>query len=496
MAERMDQSTTPADAASVPKAPSAPEASEHPFIQHLPERLGMGDAVSIMVGIVVGTAIFKSPTLVFQNVPNWWLGMGLWVLGGGLSLVGALCYAELATTYPRAGGDYEYLNRAFGRWMGFLFGWAQLTVILTGSIGSMGYAFADYAARLWQLPHYTTVWLAAGAVLLLTVANLAGVAVGKTAQNLLSGAKILGLLAVVVAGVVAPRPETIDVQPLTAAPSIGLAMVFVLYAYGGWNDTAFVAAEVRDRRRNLPLALFLGISAITLIYLLINGAYLLALGFEGARQSWTPASDVAARAVGEWGARAISVLVMISALGAINGLILTGSRIYASLGADHRLFGWLGYWHHRIGAPIGALIAQGVVSLLLVFAVGTAWGRGAIDATLSLVGLAGLPWDQYFGGFETLVAGTAPVFWAFFLLTGVCVFVLRVRDPQRERPFATPLYPLPPLVFCAMCLYMLYSSLAYAGGLAAIGIVPLLLGFPLYGISRLLGGNAKRADTQ
>ena len=487
-----------------PKQPlpnTSPNASSDSEVHVLPQRLGMGDAVSIIVGIVVGTAIFKSPTLVFQNVPTWWAGLGLWVLGGGLSMVGALCYAELATTYPRAGGDYEYLNRAFGGWLGFLFGWAQLTVILSGSIGSMGFAFGDYAARLWNLPQSSTVWLAAAAIMILTVTNLLGVAAGKVTQNVLSVAKILGLLGVVAAGLyaaasapalpAAPAPAV----PVGATPSIGLAMVFVLYAYGGWNDAAFVASEVRNRRRNIPMALFLGISGITLIYLAVNGAFLLALGFDGARQSWTPASDVAARAVGEWGARAISVLVMVSALGAINGLILTGSRIYASLGADHKPFAWLGYWHHRIGAPIGALIAQAVITLLLVFAVGSDGGRQIIDRLLHAVSLPGLPWEEYFGGFETLVAGTAPVFWSFFLLTGISLFVLRFRDPLRVRPFSTPWYPLPPLVFCATCIYMLYSSLAYAKTLALLGVALVLLGLPLYAVSRLFRHHDAKSES-
>ncbi len=174
---------------------------------------------------------------------------------------------------------------------------------------------------------------------------------------------------------------------------------------------------------------------------------------------------------------------MISALGAINGLILTGSRIYASLGADHRVFALLAKWNQRRGAPIMALAAQGAIAVLLVLAVGTERGRDGIDHTVQAIGLSGLPWEKYFGGFDTLVAGTAPVFWFFFLLTGISLFVLRWIDPQRPRPFRTPLFPLPPLIFCGMCLYMLYSSLDYARGLSIIGLLPLAIGVPLYLIS-------------
>jgi basic amino acid/polyamine antiporter, APA family len=451
----------------------------------------MWDAVSIIVGIVVGTAIFKSPTFVFQNVAGPWQALGVWLLGGLLSLIGALCYAELATTYPRSGGDYEYLNRAYGRPIGFLFGWAQLVAILTGSIGAMAYAFADYAARLWNLAPGWIVWLAAAAVTAITVTNLLGIVAGKVTQNILSITKIAGLMVVIVAGFMWGHIGAFAVPVRVQAQGLGLAMVFVLYAFGGWNDAAFVAAEVRNRRRNLPLALLLGIAAITGVYLLINAAYLLVLGFEGARATMTPASDVLGRAWGEWGAKAVSLLVMISALGAINGMTLTGSRIYASLGTDHRLFAWLGRWNRRLGAPIGAMIAQGVFALALIFVVGTDQGRQAIDYGLVNIGLRGLPWDKYFGGFDTLVAGTAPVFWSFFLLTGLSLLVLRFRDPGSERPFIVPLFPLTPLVFCSVCLYMLYSSLDYARLLALIGLVPLALGLPLYWISQCAGRRAR-----
>ena len=264
--------------------------------------LGLWDAISIIVGIVVGTAIFKTPQFVFANVHGPWQGMGCWLLGGILALIGSLCYAELATTYPRTGGDYVYLTRAYGRWVGFLFGWAQLTVILTGSIGAMAYAFADYAIAFWdKLDPSWTVSLALGSVLVLTVMNLLGVVFGKAVQNLLSVVKIVGLAGIVVAGFVWGGDASLEVQLPMEAAGFGLAMVFVLYAYGGWNDAAFVAAEVRDHHRNIPLALILGTGGITLVYLLVNLAYLWGLGFEGVRVSSAPAADVAKLAMGPWG---------------------------------------------------------------------------------------------------------------------------------------------------------------------------------------------------
>jgi amino acid transporter len=446
--------------------------------------LGLWDAVSVIVGIVIGSTIFRSPPLIFGNVAGPWEGLGAWALGGFLSLIGALCYAELASTYPRSGGDYVYLSRAFGPWLGFLFGWAQLVVIITASIGAMAFVFADYASQLFQIDKGLAAILAALAVLALTALNVLGVVFGKRTQNILTAAKVIGLTGIVVAGVAWGQsgiPATFDAS---SGAGFGVAMIFVLYAYGGWNDAAFVAAELRQRR-HIVLALILGTTGITLIYLAVNSAYLLALGFDQLRASNAVAADVLRLPLHGFGEKAMCVLVMISALGAINGLIFTGSRVYATLGADYRLFAWLGRWHPRLGSPIGSLTAQVVVSLAMIVGVGTEEGRNTIDNLLTKARFSPLPWQQYNGGFDTLVAGTAPVFWGFFLLTGLSLFALRQRDPNIQRTFTVPLFPLVPLIFCMTCLYMLYQAIKYAGNLSLMGAVPLFLGLPLYWLSTL-----------
>lgn len=457
--------------------------------------LGLWDTVGIIVGIVVGTSIFVTPPLVFQNVGGPWQALALWLVGGGLSLLGAFCYAELATTYPSGGGDYQYLKKAFGPAVGFTFGWAQLCIVLTGSIGAMAYAFAEYGVALWGLERSAAVWLAVVAVAALSAVNLLGVLVGKTAQNLLSAAKLIGLAAIVAAGLLAGPVE--QTASLTVGPAGAggwpLALVFVLYAYGGWNDAAFVSAEVRDARRNLPRSLFLSIGLVTALYLVVNITFLWVLGFEGSRQSVTPAADVLRHVAGPGAASAISVLVMVTALSAINGLILTGSRLLHAWAADHRLFALLKHSRPGVAAPAGAIVAQGAVALLLIVVVGTVTGQETIDRGLGVIGLGPLPWEQYHGGFETLVAAAAPVFWLFFLLAGVSLFVLRARDKDRPRPFAVPCYPLPPLVFCLMCAFMLQASMSYAGGLCLLALVPVTLGLPLYAWSRRLNGQKEAA---
>jgi amino acid transporter len=458
-----------------------------------PASLGVWDVVSIIVGIVVGTGIYETPPLVLRQVSGPGAALAVWAVCGLLALVGALCYAELAAAHPRSGGDYVYLGRAYGPWVGFLFGWAQLAVILTGSIGMLAYVFADYAGRLWGLGPAGKAACAAGAVGALTLLNLLGVVFGKGVQNLLSAAKVLGLGGILVAGFGWPAGGAVtSAAGQSNGGSLAFALVLVFLTYGGWNDAAYVAAEMRDRRRNAPRALLLGTGVVTLLYVLVNAAYLVGLGFGPASRSDAIAADVLARPLGAFGERAMCVLVMISALGAVNGLIFAGARVYSTLGSDYALFAWLGRWSQRRGAPVGALVAQCVICLAMVVLAGVPWEQWAVDTALAGKGaeppLSPL-WEGR-GGFATLLKCTAPVFWLFFLLTGVSVFVLRERDGEASRPFRVPLYPYLPLVFCATCGYMIYSAVAYAGKFGLVGAGLLLAGLPLYEVARRLGAPA------
>jgi amino acid transporter len=417
-----------------------------------------------------------------------------WTLGGLLCLNGAFTYAELASAYPRSGGDYVYLSRAYGSWVGFLFGWAQLSVILTGSIGMMAYVFADYAATLWDFGPATTLVYAIGAVAVLTLLNILGVGFGKHVQNVLSSAKLLGLAAVVFAGLaLAGQSPAADAVPAAAAApadwtmaAFASALVLVFLTYGGWNDAAFFVAEMQEGRKIIK-ALALGILIITATYLLINFAYLRSLGWQGARASGAIAADAMQSAVGPAGARAVAVLVMVSALGAVNGLIFAGSRVYAAVGEDQRLFAVLARRGRRFGSPVWSLVAQACVTLGMIVLVSSSAGQSALDAVFAAAGLPEVRW-QGRGGFETLLRCTAPVFWTFFLLTSVSLFVLRYREPGIARPFRAPLYPLCPLLFAATCAYMLYGGIQYAGSLGLVGGTLLAAGLPVYWVSQLVRG--------
>lgn len=451
------------------------------------KHLSLWDTVSLIVGIVVGAGIYETAPLVFSSASSPAMAMGVWALGGVLSLIGALCYAELASAYPRTGGDYVYLTRAFGSWTGFLFGWAQLAVIFTGSIAMMAFVFADYGAALWGLGPGATLILAVIPVAVLSLMNVV-LSLGRRTQNVFTLAKILGFLVVIGVGFWASGSAPSGPFVFSGETegfhwgSFGLAMVFVLYTYGGWNDAAFVASELKDRRL-IPLTLILGTLIISLLYFVVNLAYLQGLGFEAARHSRAIAADLLRGPFGPAGSAVISVLVMISALGAVNGLIFTGARLYSALGADHQVFARLGRWSTKFHSPVASLAAQGAVSVALLLLVGSETGRGSITALSTGLGFAAPQWQGH-GGFDTLLRCTAPVFWGFFLLTGLSVFILRYKDPHLTRPFRVPLYPLTPILFCATSAYMLYRSITYAGGLTLVGLVLLFAGTPLYFLGR------------
>jgi amino acid transporter len=435
-------------------APATPPPSPRPTLR-------VRDAVALTVGLVVGVGIFKTPSLVAANAGGEGAVLAAWLLGGLVSLAGALCYAELATAYPHPGGDYHYLGRALGRTPAFLFAWARLTVIPTGSIALLAYVFGDYASQLLPLgPQGPALW-AAGLVVALTALNAAGLRPGVRTQTLLTCLEVLGVGAVIAVGLWLAPPAA--AAPAAAAPPAaggaggggawGLAMVFVLLTYGGWNEAAYVSAEVRDgpgRRRPMVRTLLWSLALITLLYVGVNLAYLRALGLSGVAGSEAVAADLMRRALGPAGAQAMSVLVLVSALTSANATTLTAARTNYALGRDSPLFGAMGRWHPRTGSPVNALLVQGAVTLALV-------GLGALTRQ----------------GFQAMVEFTAPVFWLFFLLSGLSLFVLRRREPHAPRPFRVPLYPLTPAVFCATSAYLLYASLAYTGVGALVGVAVL-----------------------
>ena len=434
--------------------------------------LASKDAVGMIVGIVVGAGIFRTPSLVAANVGSETSFLLLWVAGGVISLIGALCYAELTSTYPHTGGDYHYLTRAYGKPLAFLFAWSRISVIQTGSLALLAFVFGDYATQLVRLGDYSSSIYAAFVVLTLTGLNVIGVHHGTRTQNLLTAVEVLSLLLVIIGGlflVDSPAPS-VAAPAAGSQAAIGLAMVFVLLTYGGWNEAAYISAETSDRR-DVARALLVGIGIITALYLLVNWAYLRALGIPGMAGSEAVAADLMQRSVGDRGAQFVSVLVAISALTSANATIFTGARTNYAVGRDFRLFEFLGRWRKTQNTPTNALLVQAAIALALVL-IGTRTRKG----------------------FETMVEYTAPVFWFFFFMVGLSLIILRIKDRNIKRPFRAPFHPLLPIVFCASCLYMLQASVAYARIGALAGIAVLLAGLPVYLVARSSQNRASEGE--
>ena len=412
--------------------------------------LSVFDAVMIIVGIVIGGGIFALPPAIAGLTGSFDWMLIAWGAGAALTLVGALCYAEMASTFPHAGGDYHFLTRAFGRDLSFFFGWARVTVILTGSIAMLGFVCGDYLTRVLDLGPYSSALYAALIIVALTLVNIAGLRESARAQNVLTAIEVGGLLLVVLAGLMVTAPSS--TAPAAAAASsggmpamFGLALVFVLFTFGGWNEAAYISAEVKGGQRAILKVLVISILILTAIYFVFVLALVKGLGFDGLKASKAVGADMMRAAFGPLGEKLIGTMVAVAALTSINATMIVGARNNFALGQDWPLLSFMSKWHGARNAPVVALLVQAGIALLLV----------AVAAVEK-------------GGVATMVEFTAPVFWGFLVLVGIGLFVLRFRFAHVARPFKVPGYPILPIAFIATCGYLFYSSLAYAHSRSAL----------------------------
>jgi basic amino acid/polyamine antiporter, APA family len=425
------------------------------------------DAVVLIVGIVVGIGIFKTPAIVAENSASVPTFLGLWGVGALISLVGALTYAELATIHPGAGGEYTFLSQAYGRVVGFMFAWGRLTVIQTGAIAAVGFVFGDYLSVVLPLGPEGSSFYAVSAIALLTAINLAGTGQSKRLQRILTTLSVAAMAAIVIASVIGggetagASASSEAVAPSPIAPSAGLALVFVLLTFGGWNEAAYLSGELRDVKKNMVRVLMIALAVITAVYLGLNLAYLEVLGLEGMRGSNAVAAEVMSRVTGAEGKTVISLVIAAASLSTLNGTIFTGARSTFAVGREIGPLSPLGEWDATSHSPLRALLFQGSIALILV-------GVGTFARD----------------GFTAIVEFTAPVFWLFLLLTGASVFYFRRTAPPAA--FRVPLYPLTPLAFCAASAFMLHASVRHTGFGALLGALVWLTGIPV-----LMWGNRK-----
>ena len=426
-------------------------------------------AVAIIVGIVIGAGIFKTPSLVAAITGDVGWALALWVGGAIISLAGALCYAELATLYPHAGGDYHFLTRAYGKNISFLYGWAKAMVINTGSIALLAFVFGDYMTKVVPLGPHSVIYWAVVIVIALTIINLVGIEASANIQTALTVLEISGLIAIIIAGFgffTSPLPPVINPPLFSSTPQfgmLGLAMVFVLLTFGGWNESAYISAELKGTVHTIVRVIVLSLLIISIIYLLVNIALINGLGLERLSNSKAASADLLGLAFGPIGEKLLGLFVGVAALTSINATMIVGARTNFAMGEDWHGLRKMARWESSRGTPRFAFLVQGVISLALV-------GFGALQSD----------------GFEAMVEFTAPVFWSFLLLVGISLFILRAKD-QKTRVFSVPLYPITPLIFCMASAYLAYSSFSYAHskGAVLISLYVMLVGLVALFILRL-----------
>jgi len=425
-----------------------------------PQRhLGVRHAMAVCVGMVIGAGIFRTSPNVAQALTSAGPLFVAWTLGGVLSLLGALCFAEMAAAFPHAGGDYTFLSRAYGRRLALFFAWSRFSVIHTGSMALLAFVCGDYLAQLVNFGPWSSPVFGVITVVVLIAVNLRGIRLGLGTQIGFMALVLFGLGCVVLAAIWVALHGT---APLTAPgvstaagdhTSFGTAMVFVLLAYGGWSDAATLSAEMRDERRGIVAALVSGMSIVGALYLAVNWGYLRVLGFDGLAQSQAPAADVMRAAFGRPGEILIVVTVTTASVSIMNALLIVGARTTFAAAQDLTGLARLASWDAARGTPAHAMVAMGAVAILLI-------GFGTITR----------------GGFSTMVDYLAPVYWFFLSLSALAVIVLRVRYPDVPRAFRVPGYPISPILFFLSCLYTLYASLAYVQVGALVGVAVLAVG--------------------
>ncbi|MDQ2922015.1 MAG: amino acid permease [Acidobacteriota bacterium] len=438
----------------------------------LARRLGLFDATMIVMGGIIGSGIFINPYVVARQVTTPFLILAVWTAGGLIALAAAFIWAELAALRPEVGGQYAYLREAYHPMVAFLYGWGLLLIIQTGGMAAVAVTFARYFLELTNVRVADKV-IAALALAALSVINCLGVRAGSSVQSLLMLLKIVAILGLIVCGLWLIGPQQGSVATATAGvggagfvlslgflTTLGAAMVPVLFAYGGWQTSTFVAGEIREPQRNLPRALIIGVTGVIILYVAVNFVCLRALGVSGLANTTTPASDVMRLALGQTGARVIAAGIAISTLGFLSQGMLTAPRVYFAMAEDGLFFRSVGKLNPKTQVPVVAIVLQGLLAIAIAL-----WGK-----------------------YEQILNYVVSVDFIFFGATAACIFVFRRRARRSEtvatkasRSFAkVPGHPLTTALFVAVCWLVVINTVYKYPENTLIGLVILLAGIPAF----------------
>ena len=421
--------------------------------------LSLLDATMINAGGIIGSGIFMVPAAVAMFTGSASLFFMVWIAGGIVSLFGALSVAELGAAMPRAGGQYVYLSEAYGPVWGYLYGWSAIAVINTASIAAVGVAFSEYLRFFFPITDISIKGIAVTTIVLLTIVNILDVKSGARFQNLFTISKLGAIFGIIILGLVMEGGSNQNLSPFFSDQSftelvgpLGLAMVSVLWTFDGWIFITYVAGEVKNPGRNIPLSLIFCMLIVVSIYLLLNYVLIYTLGFTGMNGSDLVVSDAASVFLGNKGAAIVTLIILISLIGANNGFVLTSARINYAMAKDKLFFHQASQIHPRFKSPANALIIQCVWACLLTFT----------------------------GTFNQLITYIIFASWIFYGMSAGAVIILRNKKPDMERPYKTPVYPWIPIIFILFAIFLTINTIMEAPRDAAIGAGIILAGLPMY----------------
>jgi len=421
--------------------------------------LSLMDATMINAGGIIGSGIFMVPATVALYTASSSLFFMVWILGGVVSLFGALSVAELGAAMPKAGGQYVFLNEAYGPVWGYLYGWSAVVVINTASMAAVGVAFAEYLKFFYTISDLAVKEIAIFSIILLTIINIVDVKSGARFQNVFSFAKLGAILGVILLGLFLEGGSTqnfsplfTDRSPLSLIGPLGLAMVAVLWTFDGWIFVTYVAGEVKNPGRNIPLSLIFCMVIVVSVYLALNIVLVYVLGFDQMIGSELVMADAASKFIGGKGAAIVTIIILISLIGANNGFILTSARINYAMARDNRFFKQAAIIHPKFQSPANALIIQCIWACILTFS----------------------------GTFNQLITYIIFASWIFYGMSAGAVIILRKKKPDMERPYQIPFYPWIPIIFILFAIFLTVNTILEAPRDAAIGTGLILAGLPLY----------------
>lgn len=423
----------------------------------LRRRLGLFDATMLVMGGIIGSGIFVNPAEVARAVDTPLLIVGVWLIGGVIAIMGAFVYAELAARRPEVGGQYAYLRDAWGRLPAFLYGWSLLLVIQSGGMAAVAITFAFYFHALTGL-NVPDGAVAAAVIALLTAINCRGVKAGSNVQSLLMVLKILAIVALVLCGLLLAGPQAGPPRPMEPMASLGLlagigaALTSVMFSYGGWQTSSFVAGEMRDPRRDLVRGLLFGVIGVVVLYTAVALTCVLVLGPEGLARSTAPASDIMRLALGDTGATLIALGVAISTLGFLSQSMLTAPRVYFAMAEDRLFFRKIAEVSETSRVPVFAILLQGAVAIVIALS----------------------------GQYSQILSYVVSVDFIWFALTGAALFVFRKRDADGADGFRAPGHPFTTGLFVLACAAVVIATVANKPVNSLIGFGILLAGVPAF----------------